>query len=238
MSSKEYIEPSLNKNYFTCPQCGKNGNQARHFICYEDGLWEHKLENELGAKFPYKSIYATTCPNCNKTTIWITEIENGEYIDCKIVYPEYYINKPIPKYLPEKSKIYWNKACLHYSKDWRVTMTYLRICLESILREHFNEPGTSLGNLIKKLINDELYKSSPFSQCLNETNNFLSDSTHSTSSIDYANEPIKEDVDFVFELIEDCIYRLYECRDVIDKFKQKQTKRNQKILHQKKDKNS
>ena len=234
MSSKEYIEPNLNKNYFTCPQCGKNGNQWKNFICYENGCKEFNSASNI--EMSLKFMYATTCSSCHKTTIWITDYDykNCKYIDCKIVYPEYSINKLIPKCLPEKSKFYWNKACLHYSKDWRVTMTYLRICLESILREYFNEPGTSLGNLIKKLIDDELYKSSPFSQCLNETNNFLSDSTHSTSSIDYANEPIKEDVDFVFELIEDCIYRLYECQAVIYKFKQKQIKRNQKILHQKK----
>lgn len=238
MSSKEYIEPNLNKNYFTCPQCGKNGNQEKHFICYENGRREPIFRDSLGVNFFSKSIYSTICPNCDKTTIWITKSENDEFTDCKIVYPEYSINKPIPKYLPEKSKKFWNKACFHYSKDWRVTMTYLRLCFESILREYFNESGTALGNLINKLIGNELYKNSPYSKCLSETNNFLSDSAHSTSSINYENEPIKEDVDFVFELIEDCVYRLYECQDIIKKFKQKQTERNQKILHQKKAKNT
>ena len=117
-------------------------------------------------------------------------------------------------------------------------MTYLRICFENILREYFKEPGTQLCNLIVKLKNNELYKNSPYSKCLHEINNFLSDSTHSTCSINYENEPIKEDVDFAFEIIEDCVYRLYECEEVIDKFKQKQNKRKEKILYQKKDKNT
>lgn len=228
MSSKEYIEPSLNKNYFTCPQCGKNGNQRKHFICYEDG--QREKTNILGIELPLKSIYATTCPNCNKTTIWITENESGKYIDCKIIYPEYSINKPAPEYISEKSKNFWNKACFHYGKDWRVTMTYLRICIENILREYFNEPGTSLGNLIKKLVAFELYKNSPYSSCSQLINNFLSDSTHSTSSIDYENEPLVDDVNLVMEFIDDCIYRLYKCQEVINKFKQKQTKRNDQIL--------
>ena len=115
-------------------------------------------------------------------------------------------------------------------------MTYLRLCIENILREYFKESSTSLGNLIKKLIASELYKTSPYSSCPQLINNFLSDSTHSTSSIDYEKETLADDVDHVMNFINDCIYRLYECQETIDKFNQKQTKRNNQILNQKKQK--
>ncbi len=107
---------------------------------------------------------------------------------------------------------------------------YLRLCLESILRDFFNEPKSSLANLIKKVQKTKKYAYLPWTKYINSAKDFLNNASHTTSSIDFEKEPLQDDINLVLSLIDRCVSDLYDSEKELKEFAEKQEKRNQKIV--------
>lgn len=137
---RKYIEPSWDKDSFTCPHCNtvslmdfKRVNYQNMASCFHDKtrIW--------GSSW----VGIATCYNCQRKSLFI----NNQY-----VYPEIIAEEANPD-MPESVKQLYNEAGLIYNKSPRAACALLRLAIDRLcneLGETDRDINKNIGALVKK----------------------------------------------------------------------------------------
>ncbi|MBQ5742391.1 MAG: DUF4145 domain-containing protein [Bacteroidaceae bacterium] len=146
--TNKYIEPSWDKDSFTCPHCGAISLMHFHCISYIDkkviGFYEEKHEGNSW-------VQVATCHNCAKHIVWVDNI---------YAYPDIVAEDPNPD-MPEEVKLLYNEAGLIYNKSPRAACALLRLAIDRLcneLGETDRDINKNIGALVKKGLPESVQK--------------------------------------------------------------------------------
>lgn len=146
--TNKYIEPSWDKDSFTCPHCGAISLMHFHCISYIDkkviGFYEEKHEGNSW-------VQVATCHNCAKHIVWVDNI---------YAYPDIVAEEPNPD-MPEEVKLLYNEAGLIYNKSPRAACALLRLAIDRLcneLGETDRDINKNIGALVKKGLPESVQK--------------------------------------------------------------------------------
>ena len=138
--ANKYIEPSWDKDSFTCPHCNTVSLMDFKRVNYSG------MESGFGAKIPFWGdswVGIATCYNCQRKSIFI----NKQY-----VYPDIVAEEANPD-MPESVKQLYNEAGLIYNKSPRAACALLRLAIDRLcneLGETDRDINKNIGALVKK----------------------------------------------------------------------------------------
>ena len=146
--TNKYIEPSWDKDSFTCPHCGAISLMHFHCISYIDkkviGFYEEKHEGNSW-------VQVATCHNCAKHIVWVDNI---------YAYPDIVAEEPNPD-MPKEVKLLYNEAGLIYNKSPRAACALLRLAIDRLcneLGETDRDINKNIGALVKKGLPESVQK--------------------------------------------------------------------------------
>ena len=146
--ANKYIEPSWDKDSFTCPHCNTVSLMDFKRVNYSG------MESGFGAKKPFWGdswVGIATCYNCQRKSIFI----NKQY-----VYPDIVAEEPNPD-MPESVKQLYNEAGLIYNKSPRAASALLRLAIDRLcneLGETDRDINKNIGALVKKGLPETVQK--------------------------------------------------------------------------------
>ena len=146
--ANKYIEPSWDKDSFTCPHCNTvslmdfkrvnyHGTQCK--IDHKEHIW--------GSSW----VGIATCYNCQRKSIFI----NNQY-----VYPDIVAEEANPD-MPESVKQLYNEAGLIYNKSPRAACALLRLAIDRLcneLGETDRDINKNIGALVKNGLPETVQK--------------------------------------------------------------------------------
>ena len=138
--ANKYIEPSWDKDSFTCPHCNAVSLMDFKRVNYQDmASCLHDKTRIWGSSW----VGIATCYNCKKKSIFI----NNQY-----VYPDIVAEEANPD-MPESVKQLYNEAGLIYNKSTRAACALLRLAIDRLcneLGETDRDINKNIGALVKK----------------------------------------------------------------------------------------
>lgn len=138
--ANKYIEPSWDKESFTCPHCNTISLMDFKRVNYSG------MQSGFGDKISVWGdswVGIATCYNCKNKNIWI----NNHY-----VYPPIVAEEANP-YMPESVKQLYNEAGLIYNDSPRAACALLRLAIDRLcneLGETDRDINKNIGALVKK----------------------------------------------------------------------------------------
>jgi len=138
--ANKYIEPSWEKDSFTCPHCNTVSLMDFKRVNYSE------MQSGFGDKIPVWGdswVGIATCYSCRRKIIWI----NNHY-----VYPDI-VAEEANSDMPESVKQLYNEAGLIYNKSPRAACALLRLAIDRLcneLGETDRDINKNIGALVKK----------------------------------------------------------------------------------------
>ena len=131
----KYIQPSLYKESFTCPNCGVFSKQN-----WSNTTW--RLESNYVFEYKGNVISVALCDHCQESSLWIKDT---------MYYPTTG-NSPFPNpEMPDNVKKLYLEASSIASKSPRGATALLRLSIQLLCKE-LGEKGENINNDIKELV--------------------------------------------------------------------------------------
>ena len=188
----------------------------------DDKIKELDKEKEIKSETEcYLEITGASPQHCKKAIPYtISKTKYEVYDHSCMLFPDVGIILPNNEHMPIESIKYWKKACKFRNKDNQITMMFLRMCFEVLLKKFLKEPNSSkkmIGQLVKDL--EKMKIISPIKiKALWEINGFLSKSHHS-NEINFDTEVNSSDLNKTFMIINDMSKELFELPNIYISFK-------------------
>ena len=132
-----YIEPEVDKEAFTCPNCGVIAKQ----------IWSYLF----AGKYHMSQFRVCCCEHCNKYSIWLDENDDEDDPNYKMIYPAN-SNLPEPNDdLPDDIKKIYIEAKNVYNQSPRAACALLRLAIEKLC-VFLGGKGDNLNNDIAELV--------------------------------------------------------------------------------------
>nr|WP_309759979.1 DUF4145 domain-containing protein [Flavobacterium sp.] len=131
----KYIQPKLNSESFTCPNCGVLSKQR-----WENTTWG--LVSNYSFDYIGNVISTSLCDHCQESSLWIKDI----------MYFPTTGNSPFPNpEMPENVKKLYLEASSIATKSPRGATALLRLSIQLLCKE-LGEKGENINNDIKELV--------------------------------------------------------------------------------------
>jgi hypothetical protein len=131
----KYIQPKLNSESFTCPNCGVLSRQS-----WENATW--RLVSNYAFEYKENVISTALCDHCQESSLWIKDI----------MYFPTSGNSPFPNpEMPENVKKLYLEASSIATKSPRGATALLRLSIQILCKE-LGEKGGNINNDIKELV--------------------------------------------------------------------------------------
>ncbi len=146
--TNKYIEPSWDKDSFTCPHCNIVSLMDFKRVSYTN--MESSLVHKNG-RWGDSWVGIATCYNCKNKNIWINN---------NFVYPDIVAEEANPD-MPESVKQLYNEAGLIYNKSPRAACALLRLAIDRLcneLGETDRDINKNIGALVKKGLPETVQK--------------------------------------------------------------------------------
>ena len=153
----KYIEPTFNKDKFTCPHCNtvteqKWANMIVAMNFFKDNSGSKTIQDRIKERYNLENLQSAQCNYCKNYSLWIDE---------KRIYPRK-TNIPEPNEdMPDDIKKDYIEASIIVEDSPRCACSLLRLALQKLMSE-LGEKGKDLnediGNLVKKGLDVKIQK--------------------------------------------------------------------------------